>query len=653
MEGSRWWTTGAVCYGLSGRMMGRLGDLSRQVEIMASLRPEERARVGAIEHVLDLCFVRWQGSTAAFVHDYNAGSIPVPGPVRDALPRVSRASLFRWRAQSREGGAAALVARWGPRGGGGVRPWWENRPELADAVLALLVEHGMDASPALIRRALLLSGGHDLPSTQSIRRFIHRWRSENPQLADRIAGPNEWKGRHLVAVGKADEGVTSLADVWEIDTTPSDVLLRYVHPTGEERTRRYTVIAIVEIYSRLAHIGVIPSESTSAVVGFLLRTLLAWRRFPSVVRTDQGSAFKSEAFSRALGDLGIRHDMLPPGRPERKPFVERFLQTFSREFLPLLRGYVGPDVATRKRIRDRKGGARRLGLEFSGRPLLLDPHAFEEACSDWVHDYNERRVHSAIGCTPSERVREWVESGGQVRGFSPDEDDAYARALALLMAPVAKAQAKPPGVRVIRKGVVKVGGYSYSNPILGGAFNGREVVCRHDESDASRVVVCSLEGEFLCVAVAPDLAPGISRRDAALAARAVQAKYVREETRALQARARAVRPLDVVSALADLRRHGDEPTPAPPTVPPLIPTLDEARRAVEEVDRLNEASTLEDESAPDVEAVLAEPDTEGDARPRLWESREHRYRWCAERMGEGTTLLEEDIQFVREYEDLG
>jgi transposase InsO family protein len=132
----------------------------------------------------------------------------------------------------------------------------------------------------------------------------------------------------------------------------------------------------VDDASRLAYTEVLPSEGQIDTTAFLERAL-AWLARHGVtvqrVMTDNGSAYRSKLFAKALQAAGARHVRTRPYTPRTNGKAERFIQTSLREWA-------------------------------YGRPYACsDDRA--KAIKPWTDNYNLARPHSGIkGLTPWQRV---------------------------------------------------------------------------------------------------------------------------------------------------------------------------------------------------------------------------------------------------------
>ena len=132
----------------------------------------------------------------------------------------------------------------------------------------------------------------------------------------------------------------------------------------------------VDDASRLAYTEVLPSEGQTDTTAFLERAL-AWLARHGVtvqrVMTDNGSAYRSKLFAKAIQAAGARHVRTRPYTPRTNGKAERFIQTSLREWA-------------------------------YGRSYACSDHR-AQAIKPWTDAYNLARPHSGIkGLTPWQRV---------------------------------------------------------------------------------------------------------------------------------------------------------------------------------------------------------------------------------------------------------
>jgi transposase InsO family protein len=91
----------------------------------------------------------------------------------------------------------------------------------------------------------------------------------------------------------------------------------------------------VDDASRVAFSAIFPDETSSSAIRFLLAALRYYRGLGiriQRVMTDNGSCYRSRAFSKACRRLGLRHIRTKPYTPRTNGKAERFIQTALREW---------------------------------------------------------------------------------------------------------------------------------------------------------------------------------------------------------------------------------------------------------------------------------------------------------------------------------
>jgi transposase InsO family protein len=91
----------------------------------------------------------------------------------------------------------------------------------------------------------------------------------------------------------------------------------------------------VDDHSRLAYSEILPNEKRASCLAFLFNALRFFRRYGVAVErvmTDNGSAFKSRRYAKALRRLGVGHKRTRPYTPKTNGNAERFVQTSLREW---------------------------------------------------------------------------------------------------------------------------------------------------------------------------------------------------------------------------------------------------------------------------------------------------------------------------------
>ena len=188
------------------------------------------------------------------------------------LPQIARDDL-RGRRIEQIGAAARPAGR--PTGS----DFFSRNPDIAAAVEIIVAERGL-AAPRILE---LLAGEYaGLPNVRTLQRFMARLEKEKPALIAARRDPDRYKGAFRVSLGRADASVSYAHELWELDTTPADVLTR-----GGRRM----ILGAIDRWSRRARLMVVPSESGQSVRRLLIDTIRRWGVMPAAVMTDNGAGF--------------------------------------------------------------------------------------------------------------------------------------------------------------------------------------------------------------------------------------------------------------------------------------------------------------------------------------------------------------------------
>ncbi len=453
----------------------------------------------------------------------------LPAVAQDALRQARLAAV-----------AAAPVGR--PRGS----DYFTRNPSVAAAVEAILVSRRL-AAPAVME--LLQDDYATLPSLRSLRRFIARIEDERKVVIASMRDPDMYKGKFRLALGRADANTDRAHQIWEIDTTPADVM------TTEGRKM---VLGLIDRWSRRALFMVCESESGQSVRRLLTTAIAKWGVMPETVMTDQGSGFINGSIISALELLGITHFPCPPGSPEKKPHIERLFGTFTRARAELFDGYIGHNVAEAQKLRAK-------ARKDTGRPVItasMSPAELQAALDGWVDGVYHLRDHSSLRMSP---MRKWQSSPAPARA-APGAD-VLRMALSALVGP-----------RLVGKRGIQWQGGRYWSSVLA-AWVGRQVIVRRDEDNLGELLIFTPDGLFLDIAVNAGRS-GLSEAEFATEARAHQARWVSEQRADLKVRSKGFsfeRARDGV-----LRRDAEAAgklvhlTPTAPHSTPTIDTLSSA-----------------------------------------------------------------------------
>jgi transposase InsO family protein len=95
------------------------------------------------------------------------------------------------------------------------------------------------------------------------------------------------------------------------------------------------VHVMIDDHSRLAYAEVLEDLTASCAVAFLRRAVAWFDQHGVAVRavmSDNGSCYVAYEYAAALGELGLRHLRIKPGRPRTNGKAERFIQTLLHEW---------------------------------------------------------------------------------------------------------------------------------------------------------------------------------------------------------------------------------------------------------------------------------------------------------------------------------
>ncbi len=326
-------------------------------------------------------------------------------PQADADTQVAQAegvsphTLRRWRLACRglssEARLAALIdrpgrGRCGPLTGG----------EMRDCVEALVYEHGPHLTAPHVKRVLEARYG-EAPSRRALQRWLQAWRADpaNARALSAVSDPDGHRSRRGPALGNREAGVDAPNALWELDSTPADVLCT---------DGRHVIVGAIDVWSRRTKVLVVPVSRAVAICALLRRCLIDWG-VAGTVRTDEGKDYTSKHLTRVLADLGIVHDVCPPYTPEAKPFIERFFGTLTRDLFAHLPGFTGHSVADRKKIEAKKSFAQRRGRdERETFDIQLTGAELQRKCDQWCDAVYGRREHGTTGESPFARMAGWT-----------------------------------------------------------------------------------------------------------------------------------------------------------------------------------------------------------------------------------------------------
>jgi len=412
-------------------------------------------------------FKKTQGEER-FSSFYKAGLIDVEPWVLEKIPSASPSSLGRWRRKKAKEGLPGLLGNFGNRKG--------QRKAITPEQSAFIIAHIKAKShirPSHIFK-ILCKTFETQPARRTVYRFIKDWKQENLQLSALIEDPRRWKNNYMPAFGDATADVPHFGHTWEIDSTPADIITK----DGQ----RHAAIPVVDIFSRRATVVIAPVSKSIAIAAAMRKALIAWG-VPSRIKMDNGADYQSFHVQAITSALKIETPELPKYSPEKKPFIERLIGTFSRDLTELLPGFCGHNVNEAQALREKETWAKKIMKPGGVVELPLTPEEFQSIADQWVKIYESTPHKGLGGKTPLEVARESHLQPQKIR----DE-----RILDILLAPV--------GSRTVQKQGISVDASYFVSPELV-EYVGRRVEIRRDLNNAGLLYVFDAStGKYLCQA---------------------------------------------------------------------------------------------------------------------------------------------------------
>ena len=225
-------------------------------------------------------------------------------------------TVVKWVARFESEGRAGLQDR-------SSRPHKLHRPTPAETQAALValrrqrltgaqIARDLGVSPATVSRVLRrhgLSRMRDLDPPEPVRRYERERPGELIHIDVKKLGRFARTGHRITGDRTGQSSGRGIG--WE-----------YLH-------------LAVDDHSRLAYSAIYPDETRASCLAFLFNALRFFRRHGigvERVMTDNGPAFKSRRYAKALRRLTIRHARTRPYTPRTNGKVERFVQTSLREW---------------------------------------------------------------------------------------------------------------------------------------------------------------------------------------------------------------------------------------------------------------------------------------------------------------------------------
>lgn len=413
---------------------------------------------------------------------------------------VNETKLFRWKKavdEARKNGISPLVALLDKRGreAGAV----SMSEEMQDMAVRMFARRDNPLRVSAIYQNMRHKFGDAMVSYDVLNNFLNQWKRINHSLYAFAQSADKWKNNYLPAMGSLSEKAAFPNHYWELDSTPADIICR--------DGKRYTILGMIDIYSRRCVFWV-DERSSSYSIARLLRKAILKLGIPDNVVVDNGKDYQSNHFDSICYNLGIAKVTVPPFSGDMKPHIERMFGTLSRELFEELEGYIGHSVAERSAIESRRGFAHKiesqakwrdearkaeqesfedrfaikksnLGLELK---LPIEADQLQSIIDQWCENIYEHKGHGGIGKkTP---LAKWQEQAIPVKGISDP------RMLDLLLGESFERKVGKKGIRL--------DGALYQHVSLAGHVGEMVRVMTH--SDMGFVSVYRMNYEPICVA---------------------------------------------------------------------------------------------------------------------------------------------------------
>jgi transposase InsO family protein len=549
--------------------------------------------------------------------------------IRDKISKISERSLYSWCKLYEEEGLIALAGSYGKTKG---KKLVENTSEYENFIAAFLYEFPHAKTRAIYQgiEARFTGAVDKLPSLRTVQRWVKAYKEKHEQLLLSIKNPDAWRSKYQSAVGSMSAGIVRLNQLWEYDSTPTDIMLN--------DGKRHNIVGVIDVFSRRVKFLVSRSSNAEAVASITRKCLLSWG-VPETVKTDNGADYVSKRMIRIFDNLDITQSICAPFTPEGKPHVERVFETFSHDLLELCPGYVGHNVAERKDIEARRSFAKRImGENKDPIELNYSPEELQEFCDNWIDTVYHHNTHSGLnGATPFEMAANYK---GRIQRISDE------RALDILLSDAPSND----GLRTITKKGIRLDGVTYIHPELAGE-EGKTVKVRYDEAEYGEVYVFDAEeGRFICKAFNPERV-GVSRKEAAEAQKRRQKKILAEGRKATAQIAKEYKTKDIKDEILAYRAKeaGKLVEFNKPEEDYLTPALAEASRALKIAPKARELTQEEKQAMAEVTQDL-EPQTNVVAMPETPNQRYARWQDIDKRITEGVQTTSDEREFWKNYQ---
>ena len=367
-------------------------------------------------------------------------------------------------------------------------------------------------------------------SYEMVNRYVNNYLKKNKLLKNLILyGEDGVVGRQMPALGVSNWEVRTINEVVEIDASPLDMIcnasdicerigyeaVNNIFSSKEEFEsyvrqwqKRYTIIALIDIYSGVASFHINDSENSLAIARAVAKYIIRYGK-PKMIKGDNGKAFKSEYMSSVLGSLEIRYEAVRAYSGWLKPYVERNFRALQHSFSENLAGYIGHNITERQAIEffySKKERRLKKGVK-TNIAKLKELSEVQNLMDIYTENFLNARYLERLGKTCNEAYNEKI-------------NDAVAMDAISLSARLSKKELK----HVNKKGV-SVGGVNFYNAQM---FGYERVTIRENIDNINECFVWDEDDKnFIGVANVLDMDEGVSVEEAK-AARKLFSKRLRD-----------------------------------------------------------------------------------------------------------------------------
>lgn len=418
-------------------------------------------------------------ATALFCEQYNNKQLSVDNWVYENINQISPITLRRWTELLSTTGAAALAGKYrNPEESNKI----ESTPDLPEFILALVT-----AKPHLMKKSREVANLIDVKrkerydhwpkvSPSTVQRYLQKLQRENTAELAYTTNPREYNNSHRPLYGTMYPWINRPNQVWELDSTPTDVQLNV-----NGKARRYSIIGAIDVYARRPMLVLMPTSNSEGICLLLRKCFLTWGvpEPDSVIRTDNGSDYVSQRTSGLFALLELTQSKATAFSGWEKPYIERFFKTISHGLLEKLPAYVGHNVSDKKRLQEMRSFAESIGAKRKQRDqelleLSLTPEELQTVLDDYIQYDYMHRPHSGLGDkTPFEVYTN--------SGYRP-QMPANPHSLDILLSYV--------GTAPVIRGKVRADGITYSAPeLMEPQWNRKTVRVFQDPADVGRATL--------------------------------------------------------------------------------------------------------------------------------------------------------------------